>query len=108
MANTRLTLAALFDTVVTASSAINTTLNAVTDGVEMGHNSIKSWKQEQEFRNIVNTIHFKSSYIEEKAMELTNSRMRIQEFRLKSKEHAKLFDSALAELNAALQGDEGE
>lgn len=101
MANLRLTLGAVFGAVTGAADAVTNTLNAANTGVAMLSRSVSDASERQVVRAGFDSKVFKATVKQEKAKELTVSRLEIKQFIAQSADHATLYEAAFNELEVA-------
>jgi hypothetical protein len=103
MANLRVTLGAVFGAVVSSADAVTGALGAVNAGVGMLNRSVNDAAENQAVRSNYDKKVFAATVRQEKARELTTSRVEIKKFMSQSADHEQLFALAFDEL-----GDEGD
>lgn len=101
-ASSRMTLAALMGTVQTTALTITNTLDAANKGVGMLNKLVTDASGRQEVRSKLDNKIFEATLHQEKAMELTESRRRIDDYIVKSPRHKELYQAAFDELAAVL------
>lgn len=103
MANLRVTLGAVFGAVVSSADAVTNTLGAVNASIGMLNRSVTDAAENQVVRSNYDKKVFSATVRQEKARELTSSRLEIKKFMAQSEDHEDLFALAFDEL-----GDEGD
>lgn len=101
MANLRLTLGAVFGAVTGAADAVTNTLNAANTGVGMLSRYVSDAAEHQTVRAKYDNKVFAATVKQEKAKELTVSRLEIKQFISQSQDHAELYEAAFNELDDA-------
>jgi len=99
MANLRVTLGAVFGAVVSSADAVTNTLGAVNEGINMLNRSVTDASENQQVRSAYDKAMFKATIRQDKARELTISRMEIKKFKEQSADHDTMFEAAFAELD---------
>jgi hypothetical protein len=101
MANLRVTLGAVFGAVTGAADAVTNSLGAANMAVGMLNRSVNDAAQRQVVRSNYDNKVFAATVKQEKAKELTMSRLEIKQFIAQSEDHADLYAAAFDELDAA-------
>lgn len=102
-ANARVTLAAVLGTVQTTAHTITSTLDAANKSVGMLNKLVSDAAQRQDVRSKLDMAIFTATVHQEKAKELTESRIDVDTYIAKSERHASLYQSAYDELAAILR-----
>lgn len=103
MANLRVTLGAVFGAVVSSADAVTNTLGTVNASIGMLNRSVTDAADNQAVRSNYDKKVFAATVRQDKARELTTSRVEIKKFMGQSADHEQLFALAFDEL-----GDEGD
>lgn len=101
MANLRLTLGAALGAISATADAITNTVGAANTGVAMLSRSVTDASARQVVRATYDNKLFAATVLQEKAKELTVSRLEINQFTAQSADHASLYEAAFKELQAA-------
>lgn len=102
-ANTRLTFGAILASVQTTANTFTNTLQAANAGVGMLNKFVADAAEKQAVRSTLDNAIFAKTLHQEKAQELTQSRLQVKEFCKQSKDHADFYESAYNELAEILQ-----
>lgn len=86
-ANSRVTFAAILGTVQTTANTISNTLQAANAGVGMLNKLVSDAAHRQDVRSKLDSAIFEKTLHQEKAQELTDSRLRVLEYTKQSAEH---------------------
>lgn len=102
-ANSRMTLGSILGAIQTTANTVTASLNAVNEGVGMVNKTVSNAAQRQEVRSKLDSAIFEKTLHQEKAMELTESRMVIRDYRKKSDDHSSMYETAYSELHELLK-----
>ena len=101
-ANARATLAAVLGTIQTTAHTVTSTLDAANKSVGMLNKLVTDAAKRQDVRSKLDMAIFTATVHQEKAQELTESRINVDNYVAKSPRHKELYQSAYNELAAIL------
>lgn len=98
MANLRLTLGAALGAIAATADAVTNTVGAANTAVGMLNRTVSDAASNQQVRSKYDQQIFAKTVKQEKAKELTVSRLEIKQFMAQSADHAELYEAAFDEL----------
>lgn len=101
-ANSRMTLASVLAAVQTTANTATGALNAVNSAVGMANKYVTDAAQRQEVRSKLDMAIFERTLHQEKAQELAQSRINMENFAKQSAAHAAMYQQAYDELAAII------
>lgn len=107
MATARVTLGALLDTVGTAASTVNDTLNGISSTVGMFNQYVDKAAKTQRMRYAADELTMLDRILEEKAQEQAAVDIQIDEFKGRSEKHNSYYERAYAKYEAILKPNKG-
>ena len=105
IANSRMTFASILGAVQTSANTITNTLQAANQGVGMLNKLVSDASHRQEVRSKLDNAIFAKTLHQEKAQELTESRLQVLQYCKQSTEHQTQYQSAFDELSAVMSAD---
>lgn len=103
VANSRMTFGAVLATVQTTANTVTNTLQAANSAVGMLNKFVSDAAQRQDVRSKLDNAIFEKTLHQEKAQELTASRLQVLEFCKQSADHATHYQAAYDELAELLK-----
>ena len=100
--NGRQALSAIMGTVQTTAHTVSNTIGAVNQSVGMLNKLVSDAAERQTVRSTLDNAIFVKTLHQEKAKELTESRIGVKKFMAQSQEHASMYESAFNELASIL------
>lgn len=100
--NSRQALAAIMGTVQTTAHTVTSTFDAANKSIGMLNTMVSNAANRQNIRSSLDNAIFKATLHQEKAQELTESRLKVKEFLSKSQDHHDMYQAAYQELGAVL------
>lgn len=102
VANSRMTFASVLGAVQTSANTITSTLNAVNAAVGMANKFVSDAAERQGVRSTLDNAIFTKTLHQEKAQELTESRLAVLQYTKQSAQHAEHYTTAYNELASLL------
>lgn len=97
-ANSRMTFAAVLGTIQTTANTVTATVDAANKGIGMLNKLVSDASARQAARSDYDMAIFVKTLHQEKTQELTESRLRIDQYIQQSPRHAELYAAAFNEL----------
>ena len=97
-ASTRITFGAILGAVQTTASTFTNTLQAANAGVGMLNKFVADAAHKQDVRSVLDNAIFTKTLHQEKAKELTESRIEVKAYCKQSADHASLYETSFNEL----------
>lgn len=101
-ATSRVTLGAILGTITTTAHTITSTFDAANKSVGMLNKLVSDASDRQNVRSKLDSAIFKATLHQDKAIELTESRRRIDDYIGQSERHRSLYETAFNELATVL------
>lgn len=100
ISNSRMTIASILGAIQTTANTVSSTLDAANHGVGMLNTMVTSAATRQKKRAIADDYNFEQTLIEDKAKELTESRLQVLAYCAQSTEHNTQYQAAYKELQS--------
>lgn len=100
--NGRQALGAIMGTVQTTANTISNTIGAANSAIGMLNKSVSDAAERQAIRSTLDNAIFTKTLHQEKAKELTESRLQVKQFMAQSEDHASMYQKSFEELEAIL------
>lgn len=104
--NAKQTIGTLFGAVTSAATAVNTTFETITDGIDIAHASVANAKRKQRFDHLAEAADYEASRIDEIADRQTVRQRELQKKMEADSAYGKLFQDNRSELLKAIYGEE--
>jgi hypothetical protein len=104
--NGRQALSAIMGTVQTTAHTVSNTIGAVNQAVGMLNKSVSDAAERQTVSSTLNNAIFVKTLHQEKAKELTESRIGVKKYMSQSEDHRTMYESSFNELAAILNPPE--
>lgn len=102
MSTARLTLGNILGAISTTANTVTSTLGAVNAGVDMINRSVDQAAKKQQLEQKLDLYLHQQTLVQEKAKELAESRVKVEDWMSKSNSHSEKFQLAYTELSALL------
>lgn len=103
MANSRLAMSSVFDTVASVANSVGAVANVITTGIESVNDLVTDMRSKQQERLVLGRVDYTDRLLEEMSEDIMTRRARIEEYLAANPSHATMFNEAHAKLTAALE-----
>ena len=100
--SSRKALGAIMGTVTTTANTVTSTIDAANKGVGMLNKMVSDAADRQQTRSVLDNHIYTATLHQEKAKELTESRLEVKKFMSQSDDHADMYQTSFQELASIL------